>query len=148
MEKTQYTLAGAILLALFVALLGWYFLASYIGHRVSLQIEEKMLTVHDDLLAIDGRHNGNKTAVGKFGLILITKDGGKTWDKRPSGTTRALTAISFADNEHGFAVGSGGTILATRDGGSSWQTQVSGTKDQLLTSREARKIYLGEKFTM
>ncbi len=132
MEKTQYTLAGAILLALFVALLGWYFLASYIGHRVSLQIEEKMLTVHDDLLAIDGRHNGNKTAVGKFGLILITKDGGKTWDKRPSGTTRALTAISFADNEHGFAVGSGGTILATRDGGSSWQTQVSGTKDQLL----------------
>jgi len=132
MEKTPHTWAGAALLATFVALLGWYFLASYMGHRESLRFQEKTLTVHDDLLAIDGRHNGNKTAVGKFGLIFLTQDGGKTWQRRPSGTDKTLSAVSFADHEHGFIVGSGGTILATSDGGASWRPQFSGTKDQLL----------------
>jgi photosystem II stability/assembly factor-like uncharacterized protein len=132
MEKTRHTLAGTILLSAFVVFLAWYFLASYTGHRRSPQIQEKMLTVHDDLLAIDGRHNGNKTAVGKFGLIFLTQDGGKTWQRRPSGTTKTLSAVSFADHEHGFIVGSGGTILATSDGGASWRPQFSGTKDQLL----------------
>jgi photosystem II stability/assembly factor-like uncharacterized protein len=132
MEEKQHTLMGFILLAAFVVLLGWYFWASYIGHRVPGQIQERTLTGHDDLYAIDGRHNGNRAAVGKFGLILLTKDEGKTWEKRPSGTTRALSGISFADNQHGLVVGSGGTILVTSDGGTSWRAQVSGTKDQLL----------------
>jgi photosystem II stability/assembly factor-like uncharacterized protein len=105
---------------------------SYRGHSVSVQVQEKMLTAHDDLLAIDGRHNGNKAAVGKFGLILLTQDGGKTWQSRPSGTTKALTAVSFADHDHGFAVGNGGVLLATNDGGATWQAQDSGSKDQLL----------------
>jgi len=132
MGERKRVLTGVVLLATFVGLLGWYFLASYIGHRQSLQIQEKMLTVHDDLLAIDGRHEGNKVAVGKFGIILLTKDGGKTWQRRPSGTTETLSAVSFADHEHGFIAGSGGTLLATLDGGVTWQTQNSGTKDQLL----------------
>ncbi len=132
MEERKRVLTGVMLLATFVALLGWYFLASYMGHRESLHIQEKFLTVHDDLLAIDGRHDGNKVAVGKFGIILLTKDGGKTWQRRPSGTTETLSAVSFADHEHGFIAGSGGTLLATLDGGVTWQTQNSGTKDQLL----------------
>src|SRR5712692_9739876 len=101
MEQTEHALADAILLAVFVLLLGWYFLASYMGHRESLRIQEKMSTVHDDILAIDGRHDGNKTAVGKFGLIFLTQDGGKTWQRRPSGTAKALAAVSFADAKHG-----------------------------------------------
>ncbi len=132
MEKKRYTPVGLLLLAAFVALLGWYFLASYMSHGESLRIQEKMLTVHDDLLAIDGRHNGNKTAVGKFGLIFSTQDGGKTWQRRPSGTAKTLSAVSFADHEHGFVVGSGGTVLASDDGGAAWRAQNSGTKDQLL----------------
>jgi len=134
MEKTQHGLglAGLILLAIFVVFLGWYFLASYMGHLESPRVQEKMLTAHDDLLAIDGRHSGNKTAVGKFGLIFSTKDGGKTWQSRPSGTTKTLTAVSFADHEHGFIIGSAGTVLATVDGGATWRPQNSGTKDHLL----------------
>jgi len=132
MEEKQHTLMGFILLAAFVVLLGWYFWASYIGHRASLQIQENMLTVHDDLFAIDGRHDGSRAAVGKFGMILLTRDGGKSWKEQPSGTTRALSATSFADNQHGFVVGSGGTILVTSDGGISWKVQTSGTEDQLL----------------
>jgi photosystem II stability/assembly factor-like uncharacterized protein len=132
MEERKRVLTGRFLLAAFVGVLGWYFLASYLGHRQSLQIQEKSLTVRDDLLAIDGRHNGNKTTVGKFGLILLTKDGGKTWQRRPSGTTKTLLAVSFADHEHGFIVGSGGTLLATVDSGATWQPQNSATKDHLL----------------
>jgi photosystem II stability/assembly factor-like uncharacterized protein len=132
MEERKRVLTGVFLLAAFVGVLGWYFLASYLGNRQSLQIQEKSLTVHDDLLAIDGRHNGNKATVGKFGLILLTKDGGKTWQRRPSGTTKTLSAVSFADHEHGFIVGSGGTLLATVDSGATWQPQNSATKDHLL----------------
>jgi len=86
MEKKRYTPIGLILLAAFVVLLGWYFWASYIGQRAPLQIQEKMLTIHDDLFAIDGRHDGSRAAVGKFGVILLTRDGGKSWKEQPSGT--------------------------------------------------------------
>lgn len=124
--------AGHILLAAFAAYLGWYFLASYLDHRQPLKIQEKKLTPHDDLFAIDGRPDGNKIAVGKFGLILLSSDGGKSWQQRPTGTTQALSGVSFADRTHGFVVGSGGTVLATDDGGTTWRAQNSGTKDQLL----------------
>jgi photosystem II stability/assembly factor-like uncharacterized protein len=132
MEKAQHIFAGTVLLIIFALFLGWYFLESYIGHRESLRIEERMFTAHDDLLAIDGRQGGRNTAVGKFGLIFLTQDGGKYWQRRPSGTAKALSAVSFADEAHGFAVGSGGVLLASDDGGVSWRPQNSGTKDQLL----------------
>jgi photosystem II stability/assembly factor-like uncharacterized protein len=132
MDKNQYTLAGNILMACFVAFLTWFFLASYIGHRQSPQINEKMLTVHDAFLAIDGRHAGNKVAVGKFGLIFLTADGGRTWQRSASGTNRTLSGVSFADHQHGYIAGSGGTVLASTDSGASWRAQNSGTKDHLL----------------
>ena len=132
MDGRKRVLTGEFLLAAFVGLLAWYFLASYLGHRKSPQIDERILTVHDDLLAIDGPQTGNKVAVGKFGLVLITNDGGKTWQRRPTNTAKTLSAISFADREYGFIAGSAGVLLATSDGGGSWRLQTSGTKDQLL----------------
>jgi photosystem II stability/assembly factor-like uncharacterized protein len=132
MEHRRYALTGNILLWAFVVLLACYFWASYAGHKPALRIEEKQLTFHDDLFAIDEHHNGAEVAVGKFGLILVTRDGGKTWKEQASGTNRALSAISFADRDHAYVVGSGGTILASSDGGDTWKPQVSGTKDQLL----------------
>jgi photosystem II stability/assembly factor-like uncharacterized protein len=132
MENTQHSRAGAVLLAIFVAFLGWYFVASYLEHRAAPRIQEKTSTAHDDLLAVDGRQSGNKTAAGKFGLIFTTQDGGKTWQRRPSGTAKALAAVSFADPAHGFIAGSGGAMLASADGGVTWRVQNSGMKDQLL----------------
>jgi photosystem II stability/assembly factor-like uncharacterized protein len=115
-----------------VAFLTWFFLASYIGRRESSQIKEKTLTVHDDLLAIDGLQAGNNVAVGKFGLIFLTADGGRSWQRPASGTSRTLSAVSFADDQHGYIAGSGGTVLASSDSGATWQAQNSGTKDHLL----------------
>jgi photosystem II stability/assembly factor-like uncharacterized protein len=123
---------GLILLAAFVALLGGYFVASFLGRQGSWQVQEKMLTGHDDLFAIDGWRDGNQAAVGRFGMILLTRDGGKTWQEQASGTSRALSAISFADRQHGFIAGSAGTILTTSDGGVTWRAQPSGTREHLL----------------
>ena len=123
---------GAVLLGSFVALLAWYFVASYLAHRQLPPVAEKMLTLHDDLLAIDGAQDGQAVVVGKSGLILVTSDNGKTWQPRAADTTTALSAVSFGDRDHGFVVGSGGTLLATNDGGGSWRSQASGSKDQLL----------------
>src|SRR5688572_18175678 len=111
MEDTQRTRAGAILLSIFVVFLGWYFIASYLDHHATARIEEKSSTPHDDLFAVDGRRSGAKTAVGKFGLILTTQDGGRTWQRRASGTSKALGAVSFGDAGNGYVVGSGGAVL-------------------------------------
>ena len=123
---------GSALLGSFVALLVWYFAASYLAHRQLPPIAEKKLTLHDDLLAIDGSDGGKNVAVGKSGLILVTNNNGKTWERRATDTAKALSAISFADGKHAFVVGSGGTVLATQDGGATWRSQASGSKDQLL----------------
>jgi photosystem II stability/assembly factor-like uncharacterized protein len=123
---------GSVLLGAFVALLAWYFVASYLAHQQLSPVIEKLLTMHDDLLAIDGSEDGKKMAVGKSGLILATNNNGKTWEQRATETNKALSSISFGDRNHGFVVGSGGTLLATMDGGASWRPQASGSKDQLL----------------
>ena len=94
-------------------------------------IQQRMLTAHDKLYAIHVGREGRGWAVGKFGIILYTQDGGKSWIQQNSGTTKPLTSVSFADQRHGFAVG-GGTILTTSDTGRSWQIKNSGTEDHLL----------------
>ena len=64
-------------------------------------------------------------AVGDFGTILRTTDGGTTWTSQTSGTTSDLWDVSFIDANTGIAVG--GTILRTIDGGTTWTSQTSGT---------------------
>src|SRR5438132_13178514 len=57
------------------------------------------------------------TAVGEYGTIVRTTDGGNSWTVQVSGTTQALWAVSFTDANNGTAVGEGGTIVRTKDGG-------------------------------
>jgi hypothetical protein len=53
-------------------------------------------------------------AVGANGTILLTTDGGATWQKRDSGVTAVLYGMHFADPTHGWAVGANGTIVALK----------------------------------
>ncbi len=69
---------------------------------------------------------------GDQGLILVTKDGGKTWSPQKSGTQHTLRAISFIDAKRGWMVGGAGTIIKTEDGGQTWKPLNSGTKDDLM----------------
>jgi photosystem II stability/assembly factor-like uncharacterized protein len=63
--------------------------------------------------------------VGYGGKILETKDGGRTWENRPSGVDVALYAVHFVDDQHGWISGQEGLILHTADGGKTWQKQES-----------------------
>ena len=57
-------------------------------------------------------------AVGDWGTILHTTDGGTTWSQQSSGTTEPLNAVRFFDASHGWAIGN--VMLWTDDGGQAW----------------------------
>jgi len=59
-------------------------------------------------------------AVGNFGTILRTTNGGADWTSQSSGTTEYLFGVSFTDENNGTAVGLDGTILKTTNGGSTF----------------------------
>jgi photosystem II stability/assembly factor-like uncharacterized protein len=68
-------------------------------------------------------------AVGDEGVILNTIDGGKTWDRKPTGLRASLRSVCFLTPFVGWVVGreelpggmSAGVLLYTRDGGESWK---------------------------
>jgi photosystem II stability/assembly factor-like uncharacterized protein len=71
-------------------------------------------------------------AVGAFGTILRTRDGGATWERQASGTTDPLFAAAFTDPRRGWVVGRSGLILHTADGGAAWTPQPSGVDKHLF----------------
>jgi photosystem II stability/assembly factor-like uncharacterized protein len=78
-----------------------------------------------DLFSVSFPTEKDGWACGRWGTILHSADGGKTWVHQRSGVIEALTSISFVDPQNGWVVGDGGTILCTRDGGNSWAKQKS-----------------------
>jgi photosystem II stability/assembly factor-like uncharacterized protein len=71
-------------------------------------------------------------AVGSFGSVYHTLDGGKHWRGQRTPTTQHLYGVSFGDAENGWAVGRSGTIIHTADGGAHWVTQQSNTSKHLF----------------
>jgi photosystem II stability/assembly factor-like uncharacterized protein len=72
-----------------------------------------------DLFAVALRGN-QAWAVGYWGSVLRSEDGGATWSDVSTPTDATLYDVAFADENHGWAVGAGGTLLRTTDGGRSW----------------------------
>ena len=62
-------------------------------------------------------------AVGSFGAIAHTKDGGISWQLQKSQTTAHLFSVAFSDELNGIAVGARGTLLVTSNGGVDWKPQ-------------------------
>jgi M6 family metalloprotease-like protein len=87
----------------------------------------------NDILAVSFVNAHTGTAIGRFGTILRTTNGGETWTSQTSGTTENLYGVSFADANTGTAVGLNGTILRTTNGGETWSSQSSGTTDNLFS---------------
>lgn len=61
-------------------------------------------------------------AVGHWGVILATVDGGETWQLQRSDTAvdQPLFSVYFKDKNRGWAVGLWSLLLDTKDGGKSW----------------------------
>jgi len=62
-------------------------------------------------------------AVGQWGVILATADGGETWTLQRSDTSidQPLFSVYFKDAHHGWAVGLWSLLLETEDGGHTWK---------------------------
>jgi photosystem II stability/assembly factor-like uncharacterized protein len=80
-------------------------------------------------------------AVGASGLVLQTRDGGKTWVRRESGVNAPLRALAVAKTSDGryagIAAGDHGAFLRTRDG-SRW-SRVDVSLSETLRSAAANR---------
>lgn len=74
------------------------------------------------LTAVSFADEKNGWAVGHWGVIMHSADGGETWTLQRSDTSvdRPLFSVYFADAGHGLAVGLWSLLLATADGGKTW----------------------------
>lgn len=61
-------------------------------------------------------------AVGQWGVVIATADGGETWQLQRSDISvdRPLFSVYFKNDKEGWAVGLWSLLLATRDGGLTW----------------------------
>ena len=78
---------------------------------------------------------GRLWAVGDSGyetsLIAVSKDGGRTWIERPSGTKQYLFGVDFPDAAHGWVCGAAGTLLRSVDAGKTWKRVASAPSGDL-----------------
>jgi photosystem II stability/assembly factor-like uncharacterized protein len=86
--------------------------------------------LRDHLYGVKALSSSEAWAVGNYGAIYHTADGGRTWEPRDSGTKSPLFSIDFADAEHGWVVGRSGEILATSDAGKTWKPQKTPIADR------------------
>src|SRR5215469_5663383 len=109
--------------SLCASLIGWGVIPSSVSLAQSGWFWQNPLPQGNPLHAVSVLDSGTVTAVGDFGTILRTTDGGASWAAQTSGTTNVLLGLSFVDVNTGWAVGEAGTILQTTDGGASWTPQ-------------------------
>lgn len=93
----------------------------------------------DDLFSVSFPNGKHGWAVGRWGSVLHTSDGGRTWEKQESGVNTTLSSVCFVDEKNGWAVGDQGTILRTTDGGKIWVKQKSPVTSFLMGTAFATK---------
>lgn len=59
-------------------------------------------------------------AVGDYGVVMRSDDGGVNWEQLEGIGSEALLAVDFVDKQRGVIVGTMGTSYYTEDGGDSW----------------------------
>ena len=94
-------------------------------HEIHLDygVEEGEIQLLDDLYSISTADEDHIVAVGYYGAVYYTEDGGDTWKKGKTGTLSSLYSVSMADPQNGWAVGQRGLILRTEDGARIWTRQ-------------------------
>lgn len=90
-------------------------------------------TAHRDLyaLAVNPQDPDSLVAVGGFGTLLTSEDGGKTWTQDSIDLDRALLDVDLV-GEHEIVVGQSGLIMV-RDGDEKWQEVEVDTDARLLS---------------
>jgi photosystem II stability/assembly factor-like uncharacterized protein len=115
MMKLKTTSALTILLCAFT--LGATITAQPLGswerisHRSTFSLWDVAFT--DSLFGI---------AVGDFGVILRSTDGGESWEQKLSGDQFAFRHVHFFDDSTGIAAGFRSTCFRTENAGATWQS--------------------------
>lgn len=78
-------------------------------------------------------------AAGERGTILLSDDGGKTWQQAQTPVRASLTAVKFVNDKTGWAVGHLGVVLRTDDGGQTWGKQLDGIAAAELALQAAKQ---------
>jgi photosystem II stability/assembly factor-like uncharacterized protein len=80
---------------------------------------ERLGTVHslNKVVLLDADHG---LAVGSYGTVVRTTNGGQLWAGVPSGTVKTLRALEQVTASQVVAVGDSGTILRSEDRGEHW----------------------------
>ena len=86
-------------------------------------------------------------AVGHWGVILATTDGGEQWQIQRLALTedRPLFAVHFFDIKHGLAVGLWSLVLTTQDGGKTWTDQKTSPVDKTLSDLNLLSLFSDTK---
>ena len=116
--------------ALLVALLAALPTAGCHDVKLESRFGPSDIGIYDDLYAVSLPDAQHAVAVGYWGAVYQSEDGGLTWAKRESGTLRSLYDVSMGDALHGWAVGQLGLILRTTDGGKTWSPQSNPKQEQ------------------
>ena len=92
---------------------------------LALSTSAHSAVLRDHLYGVKALSKSDAIAVGNYGAIYLTANGGKSWEARDSGTKVPLFSVDFGDAKTGWAVGKSAEILATTDGGKTWTHQKS-----------------------
>ncbi|MGH0034914.1 MAG: WD40/YVTN/BNR-like repeat-containing protein [Myxococcota bacterium] len=76
-------------------------------------------------LLLDATRAGDRiVAVGAWGHVILSDDGGASWRQARRVPTRAvLTSVHFVDDRLGWAAGHDAVVIHTGDGGETWSLQ-------------------------
>lgn len=86
----------------------------------------RSLLAQRSLLTAVSAQGRQVVAVGERGHIVVSQDGGATWQQAASPVSVTLTCVQLVDAQQGWAAGHGGVILHTADGGRTWVKQLDG----------------------
>jgi len=84
-----------------------------------------------DLWSIFPLNNQTVYAVGDYGTILKTSDGGGNWGPQSSPVNGFLFGVYFSDSNLGWIAGDNGNIMKTTDGGTTWVVKSTPTSNRL-----------------
>jgi photosystem II stability/assembly factor-like uncharacterized protein len=77
----------------------------------------------NQLVSLDFIDEHTGLAVGEYGTIVKTVDGGESWKLIEISWLDYLLDIDFVNNHISYAVGQNGIIIKSTDGGESWEKQ-------------------------
>lgn len=138
MTRLGMSVMGVMAVSLLAGVLG----NAQAGEPVAEALQRHAIAVSDPGKAflIDADIAGsNIVAVGERGLVLLSGDGGQSWQQSRVPVSTGLNAVHFIDSRHGMAVGHGGSILGSSDGGAIWTLLLDGRQAAELAMASARE---------